>query len=573
MGTAQIKRREPVAGADAWQWPDDCHPVLRQIYARRNLRSPEELTLALARLRPVGEFASAQAAVEVLLEHRDRRIVIFGDFDADGATSTALMVRCLRDLGFSDVQFFVPDRFELGYGLTPEAVEQVRSLAPALIVTVDNGTTSIAGVSTAGAHGIDVLVTDHHLPGDSLPDARAIVNPNLPGDEFAGKHLAGVGVAFYLLAALGRALGQPSAVARYLDLVALGTMADVVHLDHSNRILISDGIDRIRAGRCVAGLRALCRVSGIAASELRSVDLAYQLAPRLNAAGRLDDMAVGVRCLLTDSEDEAARLAAQLDGLNRERRKIEAQMRAEAIELVSAVVDEPDATRPPVVCLYREDWHEGVVGLVASKIKERTHRPSIAFARASSGVLKGSARSIPGFHIRDALAEVDAGHPGLIAKFGGHAMAAGLTLAENDFEQFATAIGDVGGRHLRADMLTGSVLTDGELAAEHLTREVAEVLRAAGPWGQGFPEPTFDGVFVVTERRVVGDAHLKLRLRVPASDMLVSAIAFGQAEFACAPGDTIRLVYRLDVDDYGSRRSIQLIVEHLEAQPTRQHGG
>jgi len=540
--------------------------VLRQIYARRSLRSADELTLALGSLRPVGEFASAQAAVEVLLEHRDATIVIFGDFDADGATSTALMVRCLRDFGFADVRFFVPDRFELGYGLTPEAVARIAQLDPKLIVTVDNGTTSIAGVAAARSRGIDVLVTDHHLPGDTLPAARAIVNPNLPGDEFAGKHLAGVGVAFYLLAALGRVLGMPRAIAKYTDLVALGTMADLVHLDHSNRILIDAGLKRMRAGQCVAGLRALCRASGVAAAELRSVDLAFQLAPRLNAAGRLDDMTLGVRCLLTDAEDEAASLAARLDGLNRERREIEAQMRAEAIELVTPDLTAPSMDLPAVVCLYREDWHEGVVGLVASKIKERTHRPAIAFARSAAGTLKGSARSVPGFHIRDALAEVDADHPGLIAKFGGHAMAAGLTLAADGLDRFAAAIDAVGNKRLHADMLTGYVLSDGELDGQNLTREVAELLRAAGPWGQGFPEPTFDGVFTVLERRIVGQRHLKLDLRARDTATTISAIAFNRADFECAPRDTLRLVYRLDVDDYGSRRSIQLVVEHLERE-------
>ncbi len=566
MTVLQIKRREPAAGADTWQWPGDCHPVLRQVYARRDLRSPEDLTLELARLRPVGEFESAQAAIDVLLEHRTGRIVIFGDFDADGATSTALMVRGLRDLGFADVRFFVPDRFELGYGLTPEAVEQVVAMSPTLIVTVDNGTTSVDGVRAARELGIDVLVTDHHLPGEALPDARAIVNPNLPGDAFAGKHLAGVGVAFYLLAALARALDQHRVVAHYLDLVALGTMADVVHLDHSNRILISDGLRRIRAGRCVAGVRALCRVSGISPRDVRSVDLSYQLAPRLNAAGRLEDMALGVRCLLTDSDVEADAFAEQLDRLNRERRSIEAQMRAQAIELVDGIAAGPGASLPSVMCLHGEDWHEGVVGLVASKIKERTHRPTIAFARAGSGALKGSARSISGFHIRDALAEVDAANPGLIGKFGGHAMAAGLTLAEGEFASFKAAIEAVGERRIQADMLNGCVLTDGELSAEHLTRDVAEALRRAGPWGQGFPEPTFDGAFIVKERRIVGNGHLKLKVGAPETGSELAAIAFNRGDFDCAPGDAVRLVYRLDTDDYGSRRSIQLIVEHLQLE-------
>ncbi len=562
-----IGQRQPMAGAEDWPWPEDCHPVLRQIYARRGIGSPSELELTLKRLRPVGEFASAERAVELLLEYRNERIVIFGDFDADGATSTALMMLCLKDLGFTDVGFFIPDRFELGYGLTPEAVERLRERDPRLIVTVDNGISSVAGVALARTYGMDVLITDHHLPGEVLPEARAIVNPNLPGDSFAGKHLAGVGVAFYVLAALGRALGNAGAVARYVDLVALGTMADVVHLDHSNRILIHEGLRRIRAGRCRPGLRALCQVSGVALRDLRSSSLSFQIAPRLNAAGRLDDMAIGVRCLLSESEDEALRLASALDEFNRERRKIEAQMRIEALELVAAEDTVDATTLPPVICLFRDDWHEGIVGLVASRIKDRHHRPVVAFARAADGMLKGSARSIRGLNIRDALAEVDAEQPGLIVRYGGHAMAAGLTLAENGLEEFSAALQRVGGRRLSPDLLQGQILTDGSLASEYRTIEVANLLHAAGPWGQGFPEPSFDGLFVVAERRVVGQSHLKLKLREPATDASVSAIAFNQGDFDCAAGDVLRLVYRLDVDDYGARPAVQLIVEHLQPEP------
>lgn len=540
--------------------------MLRQIYSRRGIRSPNELELSLSRLRPVGEFTSLERAVELLLEYRERRIVIFGDFDADGATSTALMILCLRALGFADVRFFVPDRFELGYGLTPEAVERLSGLEPALIVTVDNGITSVAGVALARSLGIEVLITDHHLPGDTLPQAGAIVNPNLPGDDFEGKCLAGVGVAFYVLAALGRALGEPATVARFVDLVALGTMADVVHLDHSNRILIHEGLRRIRAGHCRPGIRALCRVGGIAPRDLRSSSLAFQIAPRLNAAGRLDDMAVGIRCLLTDSDDEAMRLAATLDGLNRERRNIEAQMKSEALDLVAASVALDESSLPPVICLYHEDWHEGIVGLVASRIKDRYHRPVVAFAPAAADMLKGSARSIPGFHVRDALAEVDAAHPGLIARFGGHAMAAGLSLSASGFERFTAALTRIGRAHLDRDQLCGEILTDGMLAPEHLTIEVAQLLREAGPWGQGFPEPSFDGRFVVMERRIVGQNHLKMKLRESESLHSLSAIAFNQAEFECAPGDPLQLVYRLDIDDYGSTPAVQLVVEHMQRE-------
>ncbi|NNC63196.1 MAG: single-stranded-DNA-specific exonuclease RecJ [Gammaproteobacteria bacterium] len=564
---ALIARRTPVAGAETWPWPDDCHPVLRRIYARRDLSSPEELELSLSALRPVGEFSSVDAAVDLLLRHRESRIVIFGDFDADGATSSALMVLCLRDLGFTDVDFFVPDRFELGYGLTPEAVERIDP-EPELIVTVDNGISSIDGVACARDRGIEVLITDHHLAGEQLPRANAIVNPNVAGDAFAGKCLAGVGVAFYVLAALGRAVGKAGAVARYLDLVALGTMADVVHLDQSNRILINEGLRRMRAGQCRPGLRALCEVAGLPLRDLHSTSLAYQIAPRLNAAGRLDDMAVGVRCLLSDSPSEALDLARKLDSLNRERRVIEAQMRAEAVELVESSETLAEEALPTIVCLHRQDWHEGIVGLVASRLKDRYHRPVIAFASTENGALKGSARSVSGFHIRDALAEVDAAHPGLITRFGGHAMAAGLTLAEASLEAFSAAVQGVADRHLSPSLLKGEIVTDGELAAEHLTVEVAELLRNAGPWGQGFPEPSFDGVFELLDRRIVGQAHLKMQVRERASGRTLGAIAFNHGETDCAPGDVLRLVYRLAVDDYGPRPSAQLIVEHVFASST-----
>ena len=560
---ALIARREPVAGAETWPWPENCHPVLRRIYARRDIGSPGELELSLSALRPVGEFGSLDAAVELLIRHRHGRVVIFGDFDADGATSTALMVLCLRDLGFTNVGFFVPDRFELGYGLTPEAVERIRAPRPELIVTVDNGISSVSGVERAREQGTDVLITDHHLAGDALPRANAIVNPNVAGDSFAGKHLAGVGVAFYVLAALGRALGRPGAVAHYLDLVALGTMADVVQLDQSNRILVNEGLRRMRAGRCRAGLRALGDVAGLALRDLRSASLAFQIAPRLNAAGRLDDMTVGVRCLLTDSASEALDLARKLDTLNRERRAIEAQMRAEAMELVESGESLADEALPAIVCLHRQDWHEGIVGLVASRLKDRYHRPVIAFASTETGALKGSARSVPGFHVRDALAEVAAAHPALIERFGGHAMAAGLTLAAGNLEAFSAAIERVADRHLSQDLLKGEILTDGELPAEHLTVEVAELLRDAGPWGQGFPEPSFDGWFELIDQRIVGQTHLKMRVREVGSGRELGAIAFNHGDGDYATGAVLRLVYRLAVDDYGARPSAQLIVEHV----------
>ena len=560
-----IERRQPVPGAENWHWPAETHPVLQQVLSCRAIASPDELDLNLGRLRPVGEFDALEEAVRLLCRHRDGSVMIVGDFDADGATSTSLVYLCLKDLGFAEVGFFIPDRFELGYGLTPEVVERIKGRSPSLIVTVDNGITSLDGVRAARAAGIDVLITDHHLPGVELPAANAIVNPNVPGDKFAGKNLAGVGVAFYLLAALGRELGEPGRVVEYLDLVALGTIADLVPLDHSNRILIGEGLRRIRSGRCRPGLRALCQVSSVAHSEATGTTLAYQVAPRLNAAGRLDDMTVGVRCLVSASERDALALASQLDALNRERRVIESRMKGEAVELVDAE-EMLDAGRlPPVVVLFHEDWHEGVVGLVASRIKDRHHRPVFAFAPTKSGSLKGSGRSVAGFHLRDALADVDAAIPGLITRFGGHAMAAGLTLDPEGLVAFQAAMERLGDERLGPEHLAQRILTDGELQAADFTAEVAALLRDAGPWGQGFPEPVFEGKFELQRQRVVGDRHLKMTLKLVAADLRLEAIAFNRQAGGWHEGDTLRLVYRLGLNDYFAGPPIQLVVEHVES--------
>ncbi len=559
-----IERRQKVPGAETWHWPGETHPVLQQVLSCRAIASPDELDLNLSRLRPVGEFAALEEAVKLLCRHRDGCVMIVGDFDADGATSTSLVYLCLKDLGFAEVGFFIPDRFELGYGLTPEVVERIKSRSPSLIVTVDNGITSIDGVRAARAAGIDVLITDHHLPGVEFPAANAIVNPNVPGDTFAGKSLAGVGVAFYLLAALGKELGEPDHVVEYLDLVALGTIADLVPLDHSNRILIGAGLRRIRSGRCRPGLRALCQVSSAAPGEATGTTLAYQVAPRLNAAGRLDDMTVGVRCLVSASEQEALALAGQLDALNRERRTIEARMRGEAVELVDAE-EMLDAGRlPPVVCLFREDWHEGVVGLVAARIKDRYHRPVFAFASTHAGPLKGSGRSVPGFHLRDALADVDAANPGLITRFGGHAMAAGLSLHAEGLAAFQAAMERLGDERLGPEHLAQRIFTDGELQAADFTAEVAALLRDAGPWGQGFPEPVFDGRFELLRQRVVGDRHLKMTVRLVAADVRLEALAFNRQPGGWHEGDILRLVYRLELNDYFAGLPLQLVVEHIE---------
>jgi single-stranded-DNA-specific exonuclease len=563
----KIVAREALAGSEDWNWPTDMHPVLRQVLARRGLGSLSELELDLRHLTPVGEFSELDQAVELLLGHRSSRIVIVGDFDADGATSTALAYLALRALGFSDVHFCIPDRFTLGYGLTPELVDQVRALAPRLLITVDNGISAMTGVAAARAAGMDVLITDHHLPGAALPDANAIVNPNAARSAFRGRHLAGVGVVFYLMAALGRALGEPALAARYLDLVALGTVADLVRLDHGNRVLVSQGLRRIRAGQCRPGLAALCEVANVDRARVGSATLGYQIAPRLNAAGRLEDMAMGVQLLVTESVQEARTLAARLDELNRERRLLEAKMRTEALALVDTDHLLADGEVPAVVCVYRDDWHEGIVGLVASRIKERHHRPTIAFAPSGSGALKGSGRSIPGFHLRDALADVAAAQPALIERFGGHAMAAGLTLRADALPAFRAEIERLGAERLAPDMLAQQVLTDGEIAPEYMTVEVAALLRDAAPWGQGFPEPAFDGQFELVTSRRLKDTHLKMTLKPVAGDRPgrrpIDAIAFNHPATDWSDGTNLRVVYRLAVNDYFSRSDVQLIVEHV----------
>ncbi|HUE30760.1 MAG TPA: single-stranded-DNA-specific exonuclease RecJ, partial [Verrucomicrobiae bacterium] len=421
------------------------HPVLARAYAARGVHSAAELDTSLARLLPVGTLEGIPAAVELLMAHRTGgRVLIVGDFDADGATSSALMVRSLRSLGFSAVDFLVPNRFEFGYGLTPEIVALAAQRSPTLIVTVDNGVSSHAGVAAARSRGIDVLITDHHLPGAELPDANVIVNPNLAGSRFGSRALAGVGVAFYILAALERRLAaaEPGAarapvVARLLDLVALGTVADVVPLDANNRVLVAQGLRRIRAGQCVEGIKALLAIAGRGAGDLTAADLAFGVAPRLNAAGRIDDMSVGIECLLADDTSAAQQLAVRLDALNEERRAIEARMQQEALAAVRRLAEPgPGAIERSGVCLFDADWHQGVVGLVASRVKERVRRPVIAFAAADPATLRGSARSIPGVHIRDVLDSIAARHPGLISRFGGHAMAAGLTLERARLDEF-----------------------------------------------------------------------------------------------------------------------------------------
>ena len=548
------------------------HPVLRRAYAARGVRDSAELALTLDRLMPVGTLEGVDAAVRLILEHRERRIIVIGDFDADGATSTALIVRCLRAWGFASVDFLVPNRFEFGYGLTPEIVGLAAERSPTLIVTVDNGISSNAGVAAARERGIQVLVTDHHLPGPVLPEADVIVNPNVSGSTFGSKALAGVGVAFYVMAALRREIDARGnvvmpAVTDFLDLVALGTVADLVPLDTNNRVLVAQGIRRIRAGRAVPGIRALLSIGNRSVATVTAADLGFTLGPRLNAAGRLDDMSIGIRCLLAETDSEALALATRLDQLNAERREIEARMQVMALAAVSHLRErEEEGPTRQGVCLFDPDWHQGVVGLVASRIKDRIRRPVIAFARAGDGQLRGSARSVTGIHIRDVLDGMAARHPQLISRFGGHAMAAGLSLEEANLDAFARAFDEEVSRWRDPGIPANHVETDGELTSEEIALETAQALREGGPWGQAFPEPCFDGRFAVKNARVVGEKHLKMWVTSGDGARSFDAIAFnfkGADENPPLPAGDVHLVYRLDINEYKGERRLQLLVDHV----------
>ena len=571
----KILLERPVAES-AGRLPDDIHPVLRRVYAARNISGKEDLDNSLSRLHSPAVMKGVSQAIELLVValQKHERILVVGDFDADGATSSALMVAALRELGAASVDYLVPNRFEFGYGLTAEIVEVASARKPDLIVTVDNGISSLSGVAAARQRGIRVLVTDHHLPGRELPQADAIVNPNQPGDSFPSKNLAGVGVAFYLLMALRGRLRdsgwfehgerkEPN-LADYLDLVALGTVADLVPLDHNNRVLVQQGLQRIRAGRCRPGIQALLEVAGRKASRLVAADFGFAVGPRLNAAGRLDDMSLGIECLLSTDRASARQLAEQLDALNRERREIEAGMKTQALEHVQQLHFDTEQL-PMGLCLYSADWHQGVIGILASRIKERFHRPVIAFAPSARGEIKGSARSIPGLHIRDTLDAIAARHPQVLQKFGGHAMAAGLSLAESQLPLFEAAFREELKHRLDEEALTGVLESDGALDSADFSLELAELLRSAGPWGQGFPEPLFDGCFTVVSQRVVGEHHLKLSVRADGGRQALDAIAFNQAaEHQLQKGQRVRLAYRLDSNEYRGLLGLQLMVEMIE---------
>lgn len=542
----------------------DIDPLHARLFAMRGLTEPRELDYGLANLAPIGSLENIDAAAELVIANREKRIIVVGDFDVDGATSTALVLRCLREYGFADVEYLVPNRFDYGYGLTPEIVRVAGDRSPSLLITVDNGVSSAAGVAVANELNIPVLVTDHHLPGDELPDAAVILNPNLNGSRFPSRNLAGVGVAFYLMARVGRLLqeqgvdGAAKVPAKYLDLVALGTVADVVPLDHNNRVLVQQGLLRIRAGHSVVGIQAILKHSGRQAARCVSTDLGFAVGPRINAAGRLEDISIGIECLLTDDFETALDFAHRLDSINSERRDIEGTMRDQAF----AYVDSLGSQRwPACVSVYDSGWHQGVVGLIAARVRERCHRPVIAFARENDEYLKGSARSIPGVHIRDLLEAVSATRPGLIEKFGGHAMAAGLTIAESALEEFKIAAATQMTRLYPQADFSGAIVTDGQLPGDAIGLGFARALRDAGPWGSGFPEPMWSGDFSVVEQRVVGEKHLKLRVRPAGGGNIVDAIAFNQA--GPAYRGTVQLAFRLDVNEYRGNENPQLVVEQI----------
>ena len=554
--------------------------LLQRIYQSRGVNSDLALDRQLSCLPAPSLLTGMSDAVERLITalNQDQQIVIVGDFDADGATSSALMMLALKAMGFLKLEFLVPNRFDYGYGLTPEIVDLATQYKPQLIVTVDNGISSIEGVAHAAGLGIDVIVTDHHLPGKILPDAWAIINPNQPNCEFPAKNLAGVGVAFYLLSGLRRALRaidwfannsleEPN-MAEWLDLVALGTVADVVPLDQVNRALVHQGLMRIRSGRCRPGIQALLRIAGKNPQRLVATDLGFAIGPRLNAAGRLDDISLGIQCLLTDDLNEAMQTAESLDQLNKDRRSIEQSMQQEAmVELDKLTLDSENL--PSALCLFRPDWHQGVVGLVASRLKEKHHRPVVAFARAEDGSLKGSSRSIPGLHIRDAMDAVATQNPGLISKFGGHAMAAGLTLDEDKLASFIQAFQSHVDQTINADDLNAKIVTDGSLSSDQMSLHTAEILREAGPWGQQFPEPCFEGSFTIRQQRVVGEKHLKLVLSHPSAPHInLDAIYFNMdtQQWPNASAAHAKCVYRLDINEFRGQEKLQLVVQYLSAQ-------
>ncbi len=577
----EIQRRPEL---DLSLLPDSIPPILKRIYINRGITDIAQLETSARGLHSYQKLGGIEQAVELLFQaiQEQKRIIVVGDFDADGATSSALSVLALRMLGSNNVDYLVPNRFEDGYGLSPEVVDQALELGAEMIMTVDNGVSSIEGVRYAKENGITVLVTDHHLPGQVLPEVDAMVNPNLDSCAFPSKALAGVGVAFYLMMALcvhmrkhnwftQQGMQEPKLM-ELIDLVALGTVADVVPLDENNRILVHQGLQRIRAGKARPGIQALIEVAKRDARRLVASDFGFALGPRINAAGRLDDMSFGVELLMCNNIHAARRMASELDGLNQTRKEIEEGMKQEAMAFCERLQFGENSELPYGLSLFQRDWHQGVIGILASRIKEKFHRPVIAFADGGEGTIKGSCRSIPGLHMRDALDFIDTQNPGLIIKFGGHAMAAGLTIKEQDFERFSRLFDEVVKKELDEAALKGVILTDGELKPEEFSMHIAEQLRAGGPFGQAFPEPIFDGEFKVLHQKLVGEKHLKLMLeplyKGHPTNVMIDGIAFNVdlRRWPDASVKTVRLAYKLDVNEFRGNQSLQLMIDHIEAK-------
>ncbi|MEW4982472.1 MAG: single-stranded-DNA-specific exonuclease RecJ [Cycloclasticus sp.] len=569
----QIKHREAVSH-DAKDLAG-LHPVLRQVYLNRGITQQEQLDRTLRDLPNYQSLTGIDTAVSIIKAaiYSDKKILIVADFDADGATSCAVAIRGLRLLGAKNVGFVVPDRFKFGYGLTPEIVAVALASKPDLIITVDNGISSVEGVAYAIEQGCQVVVTDHHLPPKLLPIADAIVNPQLINDKFPSKALAGVGVIFYVLLALRASLTKDGLfsnvpapnLAALLDIVALGTVADVVPLDETNRKLVHQGLLRIQANQCVPGISALLKIAKRERERVVSTDLGFAIGPRLNAAGRLEDMSLGIQCLLTDDEQEAQNIAEQLDMLNIERRSIEEDMKQDAYAILASLNLKKKEEEQWGVCLFDEHWHQGVIGILASRIKEKLNRPVIAFAKANNGDVKGSARSIPGLHIRDTLDDIASQHPKLLKKFGGHAMAAGMSFAEKDLATFKEAFNQAVKKRLNSQVPENVFLVDGEIPDSDINLDLAETLRGAGPWGQNFPEPLFVGTFKVKNARILGQKHVKLELETQTNNRKIDAIYFNVDGPENIIGlAQVRLVYQLDVNTYMGRSTAQLIVRHLE---------
>ncbi|WP_188013386.1 single-stranded-DNA-specific exonuclease RecJ [Photobacterium damselae] len=572
----EIKRRPE---ADISGFSDAIPARLKRIYASRGITHDGELERGAKGLLSYNQLHGMAQAVDLLEQalRNNQRIIVVGDFDADGATSSALSVLAFKMLGCQNVDYLVPNRFDDGYGLSPEVVDQALAKGVEVIMTVDNGVSSLSGVAYAKEKGLTVVVTDHHLPGDILPNADAIVNPNLNECGFPSKALCGVGVAFYLMLALRAQLRATDwftqqnipvpNLAELLDLVALGTVADVVALDGNNRILVHQGLQRIRAGRCRPGIQALIEVANRDPQKIVTSDLGFALGPRINAAGRLDDMAFGVELLLCDNIQSARRMATELDGLNQTRKEIEQGMKEEALAICERLKFSAN-DMPYGLVLFQKDWHQGVIGILASRIKEKFHRPVICFADAGNEQIKGSCRSIPGLHMRDVLDLIDTQNPGMIAKFGGHAMAAGLTIDTKQLDAFSRAFDQAVRNELGEDELKGVLLTDGELEVNEFNLDTAEMLRAGGPWGQQFPEPTFDGTFRLLHQKLVGGKHLKMMVEPLHGGSVIDAIAFNVdlKRWPDASVQQVELVYRLDINEFRGNRSVQLMIEHLAAK-------